>query len=218
MMDQNTQQWATRIRRVMTAVLIAVLLPLLFAACLFQPQQPTNHYFIEVPFDEQASLLDPPSSGIEARVLFAEVDPIYNRRQIIQRTTPRSAVFLIRQLWAEDLSESVSRLIADVLIIEDVDAETGIVPGRSWNVQPYLRRLEHVLADNGPQAYIDLDLVVTSPGDNSRTFRHRDVLPLENRDLDTFAAQITTAIREYADELAGYIREQSASGEGGNGG
>ena len=180
---------------------------LLLSSCLFAPEQPTSHYFLEVPFHEQVES-EGDGAAIDVRVLFAEVNPVYNRRQIVQRIGPQSARFLLRELWAEDLSDSLSRLFVDVFSQYNLNADSGILRGRNWNIELDLRRLEFVCCSDDPEAHVDLVVTVAGPDNQQAAFRYRDVVPLDDTSLDAFAASVTGVLRRHAEELAEWIIEE----------
>lgn len=154
-----------------------LLLPLLLGGCVFFRSNETHYYLFEydTPETERTDSSDPASQSqplIRGSLIVEEpvVSPIYERRQIVQRTQGPQLTFLSNDLWVVNPSSGVQRLLLDRLrearLFGSVEPARRDLPG-DYRLTSSVDRLELDIREESARARVSLGLLLrrTSSGE-----------------------------------------------------
>jgi ABC-type uncharacterized transport system auxiliary subunit len=195
-------------------ILLFILSIFFLTGCISERKIEMRYFTIEIPVDQITTLADS-ISQIKGNCEIEEVavDDVYDKIQIVNRAESNEISYYIYNQWAINPSDAITQVIRNYFevtgIFQDIsDRYSKVIPDfRLWT---HINSLELIEMNKTFSAHLALEFRLIDNSNNKIIISYKAdrKYPLEQKDLNLFAYEISKILQEELSKFAGMIMEK----------
>ena len=183
---------------------LLALIGLIFTACATIQVEPRKYFILEYKsVHEDPELFSRTPHNFTIRVLDAEVNGTYNRRQLVIRTSENQIMYDNENLWADRLPQSLSNLMHQRISVYNIYSRVtrSYQQQAKYEIATSVNALEFLNYGSVYGARLNIEMLLRRVSDNQVVFQHASDRnkQLHSDDVEMFVQTINDLLMEETD-------------------
>jgi ABC-type uncharacterized transport system auxiliary subunit len=182
--------------------------------CFSEKKVERRYYTIEIPED----LISPKTDSISevkgsCEIERVVVNDVYAKNQIVNRARSNEISYFVYNQWAVNPSDAITQLIGEYLEVAGTfqnisDRNRMSIP--DFRFRTYINNLELIETGKSFSAHLSLEFKLIDNSDNKTlvSYKADRVNPLEQKDLNMFANEISTILLQELNKFTSMILDE----------